>query len=209
MADEDSQEDPVVSSDGDVLILVDSHDRELGYLSKARCHDGDGVLHRAFSLFVLDHKGRILLQRRAGEKRLWPGYWSNACCSHPRRGEEAVEAVERRASEELGLRIHSIEYLFKFEYHARFDARGAEHELCHVYVARADEEPRPNRNEIDAWDWYTAAELDEMLATSPEACTPWLRMEWERLQDEFADRLTASGYDPDRKRDGRIAESGD
>lgn len=191
MGDEEFTQDPVVSSDADELILVDSHDREVGYLNKAHCHDGDGVLHRAFSLFVLDRDGRILLQRRADDKRLWPGYWSNACCSHPRRGEEAAEAVERRASEELGIGIYSLEYLFKFEYHAYFGTNGAEHELCYVFVARTDEDPRPNRNEIDTWEWYTPAQLDGMLASSPEACTPWLRMEWERLRADFASRLTA------------------
>lgn len=189
MVDHARNGDPVVSSDGDELILVDGEDRELGYLDKASCHDGAGVLHRAFSLFVLDGDDRVLMQRRAGDKRLWPGYWSNACCSHPRRGEDTEQAVERRAAEELGIGIHSLEYLFKFEYHARFDAAGSEHELCHVYIARTDDVPQPNRNEIDAWGWLTPAELDAMLARSFEHCTPWFRMEWERLQSDFADQF--------------------
>lgn len=189
MAETEKVEHPVVSSDADELILVDRDDRELGHLDKAQCHDGEGVLHRAFSLFVLDPQGRVLLQRRAGDKRLWPGFWSNACCSHPRRGETVADAVERRAAEELGIGIHSPRFLYKFEYHARFGAHGSEHELCHVYVARTDDRPRPNENEIDAWEWYTPAELDRWLATSPEALTPWFRLEWQRLQQEFADSL--------------------
>ena len=76
----------VVSFDSEELILVDTQDHELGYCSKAQCHDGDGVLHRAFSLFVFDRRGRVLLQQRSAQKRLWPLYWSNSCCSHPRRG---------------------------------------------------------------------------------------------------------------------------
>lgn len=191
MADTQTSEHPVVSSDRDELILVDHDDRELGYLDKAQCHDGEGMLHRAFSLFVLDDEGRVLLQRRAGDKRLWPGFWSNACCSHPRRGESIADAVGRRAAEELGITIHSLEFLYKFEYHARFGDRGSEHELCHVFVARTDDVPRPNENEIDAWDWCTPTELDHLLVSSPEACTPWFRMEWERLQQEFADSLAA------------------
>jgi len=196
LGDEELQQDPVVSSDHDELILVDPADRELGYLSKERCHDGDGVLHRAFSLFVVDSAGRVLMQQRAGDKRLWPGYWSNACCSHPRRGEEAAQAVVRRASEELGIDIAAVQYLFKFEYHARFDASGSEHELCYVYVAYSDAEPMPNRNEVDGWDWYTPAEIDDMLAESPEAFTPWFRMEWERLRSDFADRLAPLTGEP-------------
>lgn len=191
MADTQTSEHPVVSSDRDELILVDHDDRELGYLDKAQCHDGEGMLHRAFSLFVLDDEGRVLLQRRAGDKRLWPGFWSNACCSHPRRGESIADAVGRRAAEELGITIHSLEFLYKFEYHARFGDRGSEHELCHVFVARTDDVPRPNENEIDAWDWCTPTELDHLLVSSPEACTPWFRMEWERLQQEFAGSLAA------------------
>jgi len=196
LADQQLQPDPVVSSDHDELILVDPADRELGYLSKERCHDGAGVLHRAFSLFVLDSRGRVLMQQRAGDKRLWPGYWSNACCSHPRRGEQTARAAVRRASEELGMALHALEYLFKFEYHARFDASGSEHELCYVYVAHCDDEPRPNRNEVDGWDWYAPEKIDDMLAASPEAFTPWFRMEWERLRSDFADRLAPSAGGP-------------
>lgn len=191
MAEEMTNNDPVVSNDGDELILVDADDRELGFLDKASCHDGEGVLHRAFSLFVLDRDGRILLQRRAGDKRLWPGYWSNTCCSHPRRGEGMRAAVERRSLEELGIGIHTLSFAFKFQYHERFDGAGAEHELCHVYVARTDDEPQPNGNEIDAWDWYTVEELETMLVDSSARCTPWFLMEWQRLKQDFFDQLSA------------------
>jgi len=188
LSDKTTNEDPVVSSDGDELILVDADDRQLGFLDKARCHDGEGVLHRAFSLFVLDRDDRILLQRREGDKRLWPGYWSNACCSHPRRGETVGEAVQRRAREELGIGVHALSFVFKFEYHARFDGTGSEHELCHVYLARTEDEPRPNSNEIDAWGWYAPEELDRMLVQFPGSYTPWFQMEWERLRQRFVDQ---------------------
>ena len=78
--------DEVVSDEDESLVLVDEDDREVGFLSKAVCHDGDGMLHRAFSLFVFNRRGELLLQRRSANKRLWPLYWSNSCCSHPRRG---------------------------------------------------------------------------------------------------------------------------
>ena len=95
----------VVSSEAEELILVDEHDREQGYLSKAACHDGSGILHRAFSAFLFNAAGKVLLQQRAGLKRLWPGYWSNSCCSHPRRGESMQRCsallLERRSRSHL------------------------------------------------------------------------------------------------------------
>ena len=102
----------VVSSD-EPLILVDEQNRRVGTLDKSARHDGDGLLHRAFSLFVFNLQGETLLQRRHPDKRLWPGYWSNACCSHPRDGELLEDAVLRRAEQELGL-VVVPEFLFKF-----------------------------------------------------------------------------------------------
>jgi len=86
----------VVSSDAERLIRVNSDDEPIGFLDKSACHDGAGLLHRAFSLFVQNGSGELLLQRRHASKRLWPGYWSNTCCSHPRAGEDMDEAVARR-----------------------------------------------------------------------------------------------------------------
>src|ERR1700742_1595004 len=94
----------VVSSDDDQLILVDCDDREIGYLAKADAHLGHGTLHRAFSVFGFSPAGELLVQQRAQSKRLWPGYWSNPCCSHPRLGETMQGAVRRRLQEGLGLR---------------------------------------------------------------------------------------------------------
>src|ERR1700761_6433167 len=87
------------SADADTLILVDEADREVGYMSKARCHDGRGILHRAFSLLIFNAEGQLLLQQRSAAKRLWPLYWSNSCCSHPRRFENMETAVQRRLHE--------------------------------------------------------------------------------------------------------------
>ena len=85
-----------VSFDDEPLILVDENDREIGYRSKVDCHTGHGTLHRAFSIFLFDNRGRVLLQQRAAGKPLWPLYWSNSCCSHPRRGESMQQALHRR-----------------------------------------------------------------------------------------------------------------
>ena len=96
------QRSEIVSDDAELLILVDSQDQALGHLDKAACHDGSGILHRAFSLFIFNSQGQLLLQQRAANKRLWGGYWSNSCCSHPRKAETMQQAVSRRCEQELG-----------------------------------------------------------------------------------------------------------
>lgn len=178
----------IVSSDSEELILVDADDRETGHLDKGRCHDGEGVLHRAFSVFLFNARGELLLQQRAAGKRLWPLYWSNSCCSHPRRGEDMDEATTRRLEQELGLRA-SVEFVYKFTYQAQFGEAGAEHELCWVYLGRADGEPAPNPTEIAAVRFIAADELDRELATHGERFTPWFKLEWRRLRGEHAARL--------------------
>lgn len=170
-------DDRVVSSDSEPLILVDDDDREIGTLDKAACHDGDGVLHRAFSIFVFNRSGELLLQQRSADKRLWPLHWSNTCCSHPRLGETLDDAIHRRLLEELRIRSE-LRFLYKFRYHARFGDLGAEHELCSVYIGTSDDAPRPNRREIAAWRWIDSAALDHELATAPGRFTPWFRLEW-------------------------------
>lgn len=179
----------VVSFNDEPLVLVDEHDQEIGFLDKASAHQGPGLLHRAFSLFVFNHKGELLLQQRAAGKRLWPGFWSNTCCSHPRRGEAINEAIDRRLSEELGMQC-SFSFLFKFEYHAQFDAEGAEHELCWVYAGRSDEAPTLNMNEVSALRYISPEALDKEMAENPQIFTPWFKLEWMRLRQEHAEVLT-------------------
>jgi isopentenyl-diphosphate delta-isomerase len=180
--------DEVVSDDSEPLILVDEDDREIGFLSKSDCHDGDGVLHRAFSLFVFNRKGELLLQRRSVNKRLWPLYWSNSCCSHPRRGETMDEAIHRRLHQEL--RIYSdLRFLYKFQYQARYEDLGSENEVCWVYVGISDDEVQPNGNEVEEWRWVSRGELDEEMQTRSEVITPWFQLEWNRVREAFRDVL--------------------
>lgn len=183
---------PVVSSDAEELILVDADDNEIGTLSKALAHDGDGVLHRAFSLFLFTSDGRLLLQQRGADKRLWPLVWANTCCSHPRRGETMEVATRRRLAEELGLSAE-LEFLFTFTYHARYLDRGSERELCHVFAGITDAEPTVNANEIAAIRYASAADLDRWIAERPDELTPWLHLEWPRVRSWLAERGLADG----------------
>jgi isopentenyl-diphosphate delta-isomerase len=178
-------------ADLDSLILVDDADRELGRLSKAACHDGHGVLHRAFSLLIFNDAGELLLQQRAPSKRLWPLYWSNSCCSHPRWAESMEVATRRRLYEELGLRC-PLHFLFKFQYQAQFDRTGSERELCSVFIGRTNEPPQINRDEIQAWRWIGQEALQaELNDVEAGRFTPWFALEWARIWRDYRPALAA------------------
>lgn len=180
----------VVSSEAEELILVDDADAEQGHLSKAACHDGTGVLHRAFSAFLFNAAGELLLQQRAESKRLWPGYWSNSCCSHPRRGESMRTATRRRLDEELNLAA-DLRFVYKFRYQAAYGDIGSEHELCHVFLGRIGDNVHPNGEEIAAIRFVIAEDLDRELVENPERFTPWFKLEWDALTGEHGDLLGA------------------
>ena len=185
-----NSEQRIVSSEAEELILVDADDKETGFLSKAECHDGGGVLHRAFSLFLFNQQGELLLQQRSAAKRLWPGFWSNSCCSHPRRGESMLVATQRRLRDELNIEA-SLEFVYKFSYQAEFDDSGSENELCHVYCGRVDDRVRPNQNEIDAVRFARPQDLAREFAAIPANFTPWFKLEWQTLLQQHRDRLAA------------------
>lgn len=162
------------------LVLVDAEDREIGVAEKFRCHEGDGLLHRAFSVFVYGPDGRVLLQQRSAAKPLWPMYWSNACCGHPLPGEDVSTAAERRTHEELGISLKA-RFLYKFIYQARYSAGYSEHELCHVFESDYDGELAPDPAEIAAWRWIAPDELTREIKTHPERFTPWMKLEWAEI----------------------------
>ena len=173
--------DEVAALDSEALILVDEADREVGHLSKSKCHDGQGVLHRAFSLLIFNGAGELLLQQRAATKRLWPLYWSNSCCSHPRRAESMETAIYRRLHEELGLRC-PLQFLFKFQYQAQFEAAGSEQELCSVFIGRSRDPVKTDPNEIKAWRWVHPEALQaELTGAGAGQFTPWFKLEWARI----------------------------
>lgn len=180
-----ADEGEVVSNESEQLILVDANDQEVGYRSKAACHDDDGMLHRAFSLFVFNSAGQLLLQRRAADKRLWPMFWSNSCCSHPRKGEDMHEAVDRRLWQELRIRS-DLDFLYKFQYQAEYIDLGTERELCWVFAGVSDEPVRANRTEVADWRFVDPHELDRELNQHPEWFTPWFKLEWPIVKTRYS-----------------------
>ena len=178
----------IVSHDSESLILVDSNDQELGYLSKVECHQGAGILHRAFSLFIFNESGELLIHQRAEEKPLWPGFWSNSCCSHPRQGESIANAMQRRCAEELGFTT-TLRFLYQFEYAATYQDLGSERELCSVFWGLYNDSPNVNVAEISDWRWVNPNSLTQDMAARPERYTPWFQMEWQRIRTEFSNQI--------------------
>ena len=172
----------VVSFADEDLILVDRQDRVTGYESKLNAHLGDGMLHRAFSVFLFDGPNWVLLQQRSGDKPLWPAYWANSCCSHPRRGETGDEAARRRLPEELGVST-PLRRLYDFCYHARYQDLGAEHEYCSVYVGNYSRngELDVNNTEVETCRWLSRREVDRWIGRQSEAFAPWFLLEWQEL----------------------------
>jgi isopentenyl-diphosphate Delta-isomerase len=181
----------LAAAERDALILVDTADRVVGRLSKSRCHDGEGILHRAFSLLIFNAAGDLLIQQRSPSKRLWPLYWSNSCCSHPRSGEDMETATQRRLREELGITC-PLQFLFKFQYQAQFDATGSEHELCSVFIGTCIEPIAADPCEISAWRWVDPADLQSQLASQTGVkFTPWFTLEWARIWRDHREAVLA------------------
>lgn len=157
------------------VVLVDADDRALGTLEKLAAHE-QGVLHRAFSVFVVrTHAGRteLLLQLRARGKYHFGGLWTNTCCGHPRAGESPVQAGERRLPEEMNFTC-ALRPLGSFVYRATADNGLTEHELDHVLLGHHEGEvPAPNAAEAERARWIAFDELDQELASQPAAYTPW------------------------------------
>jgi len=158
------------------IILVDENDKEIGFEEKIKCHLGEGILHRAFSIFIFNKNKKLLLQKRAEEKMLWPYFWSNTCCSHPRENEDILKAAEKRLNEELGFTT-SLKLLGKFKYQANFKDIGSENELCYVFEGEYDGKINPDKKEIADYKWIDMEELKIDIEKNPENYTPWFKIE--------------------------------
>jgi isopentenyl-diphosphate delta-isomerase len=165
------------------IILVDELDEEIGTADKLAAHTGSGLLHRAFSIVLFGPDGRMLLQQRATAKYHFGGLWTNACCGHPRPGEELVEAARRRLQEELGFDTE-LQPVFSFRYSATDGNSGlSEQELDHVLVGRTSGGVRPDPDEIDDLRWIDCHALTRDVNKHPERYTPWFAMLLVRLSE--------------------------
>ncbi|MHC8327944.1 isopentenyl-diphosphate Delta-isomerase [Pseudomonas sp. LB1P83] len=155
------------------LILVDRQNRKKGIAEKLQAHQL-GLLHRAFSIFIFDSKGRLLLQQRAFGKYHSEGLWSNTCCGHPRPGERTAAAAKRRLSEEMGITCQ-LRKVFTLIYREPVSNQLIEYEYGHIFVGTCDCEPVANPEEANDWQWQTLSELPACIAAAPETFTVWFR----------------------------------
>ena len=156
------------------VILVNPNDEQIGLMPKLEAHE-KGVLHRAFSVFVLNDKNEMMLQQRAQHKDHAPLLWTNTCCSHQREGETNIQAGSRRLHEEMGFKTE-LKELFHFIYKAPFDNGLTEHELDHVMIGYYNEEPKINPDEVENWKWMSIEEVLKDMQVHPEIYTVWFKI---------------------------------
>lgn len=164
-------------------MLVDASGKGIGTMDKMAAHLA-GRLHRAFSVFIFNSKGQLLLQQRALDKYHSGGEWTNTCCSHPRLGEPVLDAANRRLQEEMGMRSELTE-LFQFTYEHPFDNGLTEHEYDHVFIGMSDEAPIPNPAEVAATRYVDVEELTNDMATHPDNYTAWLKICFDKVKQHY------------------------
>jgi isopentenyl-diphosphate Delta-isomerase len=163
------------------LIAVDKNDNRLGLVDKTKAHQKKGVLHRAFSVLVFSSQNKMLIQRRAKQKKLWPLFWSNTCCSHAKPGQDIKAVAKQRLKEELGFTA-GLEFVYKFCYLSEFKNIGSENELCHVFIGQHDGLVKPDKNEVAEFKWVDINWLLQELDNNGLIFTPWFKKEITELK---------------------------
>ena len=165
------------------VILVNEKDEPIGTMEKIEAHE-KALLHRAFSVFVINDLKQIMLQQRAAHKYHSPLLWTNTCCSHQRIGESNIEAGNRRLFEEMGMRVN-LKEVFHFIYKAPFDNGLTEHELDHVMIGYSNDEPNINLEEVNDWKWISVNELKIDMQNRPELYTEWFKIIFNKFYHYF------------------------
>ena len=165
------------------VILVNSNNEPIGLMPKMEAHE-KALLHRAFSVFVINSNNELMLQQRALQKYHSPGLWTNTCCSHQRDGEENIEAGLRRLQEEMGFET-PLEYLFNFIYKAPFDNGLTEHEFDHVMLGRYEGDPSINLEEVASWKWMDIDLIHADLINNPADYTVWFAIIFDRFYNHL------------------------
>lgn len=156
------------------VILVDVQDNAIGTMDKLAAHE-QGLLHRAFSVFIINSNGEMLLQQRAHGKYHSGGLWTNACCSHPMPGESVNDAAKRRLMEEMGIDADA-QHHFSFIYKVDLDNNLTEHELDHVLIGVYDDEVKPNPDEVMDYKWVNPEQVLADVAVNPDNYTEWFKL---------------------------------
>ncbi len=162
------------------VIVVDKKDTPLYLKDKLECHLGKGILHRAFSVFVFNKNGELLLQQRSEDKFLWPLYWSNTCCSHPYENESYEAAARRRLKEEMGFYCNP-RLIGSFVYQANYKDKGTEYELCSVLLGEYNGIVNTDPEEVANWKWMDLEKVKKDVVINPDIYTPWFKIELENF----------------------------
>ncbi|MFT5078670.1 MAG: isopentenyl-diphosphate delta-isomerase [Planctomycetota bacterium] len=165
------------------VILVNERDEQVGLMPKLEAHE-KALLHRAFSVFVFNDKGELMLQQRALHKYHSPGLWTNTCCSHQREGESNLDAGLRRLQEEMGFTTPLKETTW-FIYKAPFDNGLTEHELDHILVGNFNDSPAINEDEVAAWKWMLLEEVKSDITKNPDIYTEWFKIIFEKFYNHL------------------------
>jgi isopentenyl-diphosphate delta-isomerase len=171
------------------VVLVNENDEPIGLMEKMEAHQ-KGVLHRAFSVFIFDKKGNMLLQQRAEDKYHGAHLWTNACCSHPFPDENVQGAAQRRLKEELGFTTHLHE-IFSFTYHAKVENDLIEHEFDHVFAGEYEGAVYPNSNEVADYTYKPIAEIKEEMEQHAEKFTSWFKIAFPRIEKWWRENYAA------------------
>jgi len=163
------------------IILVDKKDNQIGVEEKIKAHL-EGKLHRAFSIFLFNAKGEMLIQKRAKGKYHSGSLWSNACCSHPRPNQDIKQEAKTRLKEEMGIDYDSkdLKEIFSFIYKAKLGDL-IEYEFDHVFMGKFEGNPKPNKEEAEDWKWVNPEELKKDVKENPEKYTEWFRIILDRV----------------------------
>ena len=168
----------------ELVVLVDEKDNQVGLMPKIEAHE-KAVLHRAFSVFIFNNEGKLMLQQRAADKYHSPLLWTNTCCSHQREGETNLEAGKRRLEEEMGFTT-DLKEVFWFVYKAPFENGLTEHELDHVMVGYYDEAPKINKEEVASYKWMSLIDVKKSIEKNPKEYTEWFKI----IFDKSFEKLT-------------------
>lgn len=169
------------------VILVDINDNPIGLMNKLEAHE-KAVLHRAFSVFILNNNNELMLQQRAHQKYHSPLLWTNTCCSHQRENETNIQAGTRRLREEMGFETE-LKEMFHFIYKAPFDNGLTEHELDHVMLGYYNEIPEINKEEVESWKWMKIEDVKNDMITNPEHYTVWFKIIFEEFYHHFDNNI--------------------
>lgn len=163
-----------------MVILTDEFDNEIGKEEKIKAHE-KALLHRAFSVIIMNSKKEMLIQKRAINKYHSPGLWTNACCSHPSPGENTKDAAVRRLKEEMGI-VSELRFMFKFKYFAAFQNGLSEHEIDHVFIGYSDNLPKLNLDEAEDFRYVSITDLKKEIKNKPGEFTEWFKIISDKLK---------------------------